>query len=217
MQHAEPIGLDGAEGLEVPSIRIPEGHWQPPEGKAARSFAYLLTRGMLLRRVSVRGGTSIELLSCGDCVLPWRDEAASFSQAEWEAIHSTRLAVLDLRPGSPLSRFPSVAARIVAAAVDRSRRLAVQSAIMSIVGVEDRLRALLWSLAERWGSSGPEGVVLDLDLPQSVLAEMVGARRPSVSTALGGLADRGLLRSRGDGRWLLLGSPPPVDAAPSDP
>ena len=40
------------------------------------------------------------------------------------------------------------------------------------------------------------------------LAGMVGARRPSVTTALGQLSARGAIERRPDGGWILRGDPP---------
>jgi len=37
---------------------------------------------------------------------------------------------------------------------------------------------------------------------------MVGARRPSVTTALGQLIARGAIERRPDGGWILRGAPP---------
>jgi len=37
---------------------------------------------------------------------------------------------------------------------------------------------------------------------------MVGARRPSVTTALGQLMARGEIQRRDDGEWVLKGTPP---------
>jgi hypothetical protein len=44
---------------------------------------------------------------------------------------------------------------------------------------------------------------------------MVGARRPSVTTALGQLMARGDLERRADGEWILRGDPP--ESAPAAP
>lgn len=193
--------------LQVPVMRLAPGPWQPPP-EGGDGLAYLVAAGMLLRRVRVEGGCSVELLAAGDCLLPWREETASFSRPEWQAVEHSRLAVLDLRPGAALSRWPAIAGAVAGRAIDRSRALALQAAIMSVVGIEERLHALLWALAERWGEVVPAGAELELNVPQGVLAEMVGARRPTVSQALGSLCDRGLLSSPRPGRWVLHGEPP---------
>jgi len=195
-------------GLQAPIVALASGPWEPPTEAEADGFGYLVVEGMLLRRVAIEGGCSIELLGEGDCLLPWREEPASFSRAEWQVVDRARLAVLDLRPGSVISRWPAIAATIAGRAIDRSRRFALQSAIMSIVGIEDRLHALLWSLAERWGEVVPGGTKLEINVPQVVLAEMVGARRPTVSLALGNLREQGLVETDGPGYWLLKGAPP---------
>ena len=195
-------------GLEAPVVALPPGPWEPPPQGEADGFVYLMVDGMMLRRVAIEAGCSIELLAGGDCLLTWREEAASFSCAQWEVVDRTRLAILDLRPGSAISRWPAIAVTIAGRAVDRSRRLALQSAIMSVVGIEERLHSLLWSFAERWGKVVPRGTEVELALPQQVLAEMVGARRPTVSLALGNLRGRGLVEFDGSGHWLLKGPPP---------
>jgi DNA-binding GntR family transcriptional regulator len=53
-----------------------------------------------------------------------------------------------------------------------------------------------------------DGVILPLPLTHKLLASMIGAHRPSVTTALGTLRTRGVLERRSDGAWLLRGSPP---------
>jgi len=54
----------------------------------------------------------------------------------------------------------------------------------------------------------PGGTQLEINVPQVVRAEMVGARRPTVSLALGNLREQGLVEADGSGRWLLKGAPP---------
>jgi CRP/FNR family cyclic AMP-dependent transcriptional regulator len=214
---AEPdlgVGLDERQrgaaerGLQVPVIRLLPGPWEPPREDNGGGLGYVVRSGMLLRRVTIDGGRSVELLGVGDFLFPWREEAASFSRAEWQVVDHARLAVLDLRPGSALSHWPSIGAEIAGRAIDRSRALALQSAIMSVVGIEERLNALLWALAERWGRTVTGGAELEVNVPQGVLAEMVGARRPTVSQALGALCDRGMVVSSRPGHWLLRGEPP---------
>ena len=89
---------------------------------------------------------------------------------------------------------------------ERAQRLAVSQAICQLNGVDRRLLALFWQLAERWGKVVADGVSVTLPLPHRLIAELVGARRPTVSTALGQLADRGLLTREGE-TWLLHGDP----------
>lgn len=204
----EPPERQRAErAVRAPALRLEAGRWRPPEREAA-AIGYLLWDGMLLRRVLIEGGSSVELLGPGDCLLPWQEEGTSFAQAEWEALEASQVAVVDLRQGSALSHWPTIAAAILERAVARSRALAVQAAIMSMIGIEERLQTLLWALAERWGRAVPGGIELEVGVPQAVLAEMIGARRQTVSTALGELRRRGALAMPGPGRWLLLDEAP---------
>ena len=112
-----------------------------------------------------------------------------------------------LAVGAPLEL-----AALLDRAARRAERLVVLQAIAHLTRVDDRLLALLWCLAERWGRVSPEGVLVSLRLSHRTLAAMVGARRPSVTTALGQLMARGEVERRADGEWILLGSPPePAD------
>jgi hypothetical protein len=205
--------LKTADGIDtqLPQICLEPGPWTLPE-EGDDELGYLVMSGMLLRRVMLAGGRSVELLGAGDLLLPWREERASFSTSEWHVVDRTQLAVLDLRPGSPLSQSPTATGAIASRAIDRSRTLALQSAIMSIVGIEERLLALLWSFAERWGTMVADGARIEVNVPQSVLAEMVGTRRPTVSLALGSLRERGLVVAAETGCWILTGEPPRVVA-----
>ena len=67
---------------------------------------------------------------------------------------------------------------------------------------------MLWELAERHGETQGDDGQLDVPLTHAVLAELVAAQRPSVSTALGSLESRGLpVRGAGAG-WQVR---PPRD------
>jgi CRP-like cAMP-binding protein len=95
----------------------------------------------------------------------------------------------------------------MARAIQRSRNLAVNMAIVHQARVDVRLNMLLWHLAGRWGRVRSEGTVLRMRLTHAVLAELVAARRPTVTSALADLARSGLLR-RGRAEWVLSGEPP---------
>jgi CRP-like cAMP-binding protein len=118
-----------------------------------------------------------------------------------------RIAVLDRRAAARLARYPELTGRLVAKALERSRNLATAMAIAHHARVELRLHMLFWHLADRWGRVRPEGVSVPLRLTHAILADLVSARRPSVSTCLGELSRRGVVQR--DGReWLLRGDPP---------
>jgi hypothetical protein len=51
-----------------------------------------------------------------------------------------------------------------------------------------------------------------LALTHRILGQLVGARRPTVSTALSELAEREELVRRPDGSWLLRGDPPDAES-----
>ena len=93
-------------------------------------------------------------------------------------------------------------------ALRRSRRLAVSAAIANTVGVEDRLLLLMWQLAELWGEKRRGGALLPFRLSHQTLADLVGARRPTVTLAVRALTQRELLERRESGEWMLPGSPP---------
>jgi len=127
---------------------------------------------------------------------------------EWTVLAPTRVAQLGPGFAAAAGPWPEVLMTLIDRAARRADRLAVLQAITHLTRVDDRLLALFWYLAERWGRVGPDGVALALRLPHRTLAGMVGARRPSVTTALGHLMARGEIERRPDGAWILRGSPP---------
>ena len=120
----------------------------------------------------------------------------------------TTLAVLDRRFAAEMAQWPEITAALFDRLSERSLRLATTQAISQLTRVDRRLKALFWHLAERWGRVGGDGVVIPLALTHRILGQLVGARRPTVSTALSELAERDELVRRGDGSWLLRGDPP---------
>jgi CRP-like cAMP-binding protein len=88
-------------------------------------------------------------------------------------------------------------------------------AIVHHARVDVRLHMLFWHLAARWGRVRGDGVTVPLRLTHTVLADLVAARRPTVTTALSELGRQGLVRSVDEG-WLLAGEPPGDGVALSD-
>ena len=142
---------------------------------------------------------------------PWRwDADGSHVHAEvgWVVLEPTRLAVLDHGLVLRMNPWPATGLELFARGTRRAHGLAVALAIAHHPRVEDRLVLTLWHLAERWGRVRPDGIVVPLPLPHQRLADLVGAHRPSVTTAMGELVRSGALSRQEDGVWMLHGAPP---------
>jgi CRP/FNR family cyclic AMP-dependent transcriptional regulator len=118
------------------------------------------------------------------------------------------VAVLDARFVAVARRWPQVLVAIVGRTVQRSHRLCVQLAIADLRRVDDRLLLFFWHLADRWGRVGPDGILVPLTVTHDVLAQLVCAQRPTVTSALQRLSKRGVLLRRRDRTWVLDPEPP---------
>ena len=173
----------------------------------------LILDGLVLRHVEIVGESGVELLGAGDVIRPWQvdaDFAWLPAEARWRVCEPSRFAVIAEDVQISLARFPAVLRNLVSRVEQRANTLALQLALAHVPRLEARLLALLWQLADRFGRVETTGVVVPIRLSQSTLAQLVFARRPSVTTALGRLADRGLPTRHGDGRITLHGAPPSV-------
>jgi CRP/FNR family transcriptional regulator, cyclic AMP receptor protein len=190
---------------------LPRGGWSGEQaGMAPDGIGLLVLGGLLIRRVGIAGGFGAELLGQGDMLRPWQGEGTESSLSRttgWRVLEPARVAVLDKRAATRFARYPELTGRLVARTLERARNLATTTAIVHHTRVEVRLQMLFWHLADRWGRVRPDGVVVPLRLTHSILADLVSARRPSVSTGLAELARRGLIRRDGS-VWLLSGEPP---------
>ena len=166
--------------------------------------------GRLIRRVGVDGRFGAELLGEGDLLRPWQGEDAPPTLPQttgWRVLEPARVALLDNRVAHRLARYPELTGRLVGRALERSRNLAVNMAIVHQPRVDVRLQMLFWHLAGRWGHVRSDGIIVPLHLTHTVLADLVAARRPTVSTALSDLVTRRVLRPIDEG-WVLTGDRP---------
>src|SRR4051795_12771826 len=203
--------------LVVRVHRLGVGVWDVSrlEGAGADHVGLLLLEGVVAREVIVADHVSAELLGPGDLLRPWQAPSNSSLlpvDVLWSVLSPSAFAVLDRRFAAELARWPEVTAALFDRLSERSLRLATTQAISQLTRVDRRLKALLWHLAERWGRVSGDGVIVPLALTHRILGQLVGARRPTVSTALGELAERGELIRRVDGSWVLRGSPPDASA-----
>ena len=210
--------------IVTPVLQVPRGMWNDIAGwddvvSLKRSgIGLLILDGLLLRRVGIDGRYGVELLGEGDVLRPWLTSGVGSSietTASWRAVAATRIAVVDDAATAAISRYPALVVEIVGRALRRSRNLALNVAIVHHTRVDVRLEMILWAIADRWGKVSPEGVRVPLRLTHEVLAELVAARRPTVSSTVSELARRGRVRSTSDG-WLLCGEPPAELSALTD-
>jgi hypothetical protein len=191
--------------IRVPALKAAAGPWSAPRTASRCHFGLLVIEGVLVRRVSLNGRTGAELLGGGDLIRPWaprvpRDTIAT--AISWQVLEPATMAVLDPAFARRVARFPQVAEALLERTTERARMLAVLQAASHIPGLEDRLVAVLWAIADRWGRVTADGVVVPIRLTHATLAELVGAARPSVSSALKLLERRDVLQRSGGG-WLL--------------
>jgi CRP/FNR family cyclic AMP-dependent transcriptional regulator len=198
--------------LQVHVSVVRRGPWDAARlSSAGRGHLGLLVLdGVLAREILLADTISTELVGAGDLLSPWHEADGSVLLAHdirWTVLDDLRVAVLDHRSASRLGRFPEVNSVLLERMSARVQRMGVSQAISQLNGVDRRLLALFWHLAARWGRVTPDGVAVPMALSHRLLADLVGARRPTVTTALTRLAERGELLHREDATWLLTGLP----------
>lgn len=215
----EPSERAAAERLLVPVSEAPVGPWRPPDLAAAGAGAlgFLVLDGLLTRRVVIADTRCTELIGRSDVIRPWSTDAAGLAsvpvEADWHVVdRPAKLAVLDRNVSRHLGRWPQITCELFDRTVRRAHWLTFQLAVCRVKGTETRLLMTLWHFADRWGKVLSDGVLVDLHLSHGTLGEIVGAQRPTVTTALGKLRTAEKLRATDDGRWLLLGQQPALQA-----
>ena len=154
----------------------------------------------------------VELIGPGDVMRPWTwDEAGSHVQAEvgWERARADEAR--GARPRAGHAHRPVAAARRRAVQPRHAPRAPPRGGARDRPPqrVEDRLLLTLWHLAERWGRvDAATGSSSRCRSATSGSRDIVGAHRPSVTTAMGALAEAGSVSRRDDGDWVLHGEPP---------
>ena len=193
--------------------RLSTGAWDVAgaEEPDAHHRGFLVVDGLITREVEVLGRRCVELIGAGDVIRPWSwDDEGSHVQAEvgWIVLEPSRLAVLDHHLVVRMTPWPQLGLELFNRGTRRAHALAVSLAIAHHQRVDDRLLLTLWHLAERWGRVSPDGIAVPLPLSHQRLADLVGAHRPAVTSAMGDLTRQGSISRREDRTWILHGSPP---------
>lgn len=195
------------------TVQYPPGDWpaKPESWGRPGNLGLLVVDGLLAREVSVGGYTCAELLGPGDVLQPWLhigpDESIT-TEVAWEVAEPVTAAILNREFCLNIAPWPEITAAIGRRIMQRAHWLAFHLAVCGLRRVDDRLLLVLWHFADRWGRVTPEGVRIDVRLTHDLLASVVGARRPSVTTALRRLTDEERLSPQPRSRWLLLGEAP---------
>jgi CRP/FNR family cyclic AMP-dependent transcriptional regulator len=207
---AEALGEDvttrARDRIGVATVMLEEGSWRPQSlAMATRgAFALLVCEGIIVRELELAGTLTAELVGPGDLVeFDMAEELLLSTQERWQVSSRAKVAILDKRVLPALHAWPALGARLIARGARQAARASEQRAISQLPRVELRIRALLWHLAERWGRMGPSGVVVPLELTHTALGHLVGARRSTVTLALGELSRLGMVVRRDDGAWIL--------------
>lgn len=195
-----PERLPHAGQLRARVVAVRRGAWNAGADAAASDVvAFVVLTGTLLRLVGVRHREAGELLGPGDLVQSRCDDDG----VSWRALEDVTLAPIDARLLADTAMVPELCGELMRATAARTNTVARQLVVAQWSSVDERIMAVMELIAERWGVVTRDGVLLPSLITHSVLAPLIGARRPSVTTALQRLARTGAVTRRNDGRWLL--------------
>ena len=181
---------------------------------AHRAFGAAVLEGLVMNAMRIGEQAGIQLLGPGDLLVS-RSELSPDWLADFEckSAGQVRLGLFGNELLAAAYRWPRVLQGLYACLGEQMQRLTAQLIICQLPRVEDRVLAMLWLLSESWGHVTPTGIRLPLSLTHDTLGALVGAARPTVTLALGKLADDGAIVHQDSG-WLLLKPPPHPSKAP---
>ena len=190
-----------ALSLAAGPVRIEQLHEQPGVGR--HLYGVLVLSGTIAIEVTIASRTCTRLIGPTELLL-FDDTESELVPLRWgwSVLEPAGVAVMDERLLTIARRWPALLIAIFQHGAPQTRNALLQQAISQLPRVEDRLLALMWTLAERQGVVRHDGVWLRLPITHDTLAQMIGARRPTVSLGLKNLSEQGLLKPEGNG-WLL--------------
>jgi len=198
---------DAQASAQATLVEVDRGARDAAELTGGHEAAYgvLLLNGLANRTVVLDRVVSAQLLGRGDLVRVGSDgeEALVPTAIRWIVLEPLTAALLDERFLLTVRRWPEIVAALFQRLAAQEERRDIHRALSQLPRVEDRIHALLWLLAERWGRMTGQGVILRLRLTHELIGQLVGAKRPTISLALKQLEERGAVHRRADGSWLL--------------
>jgi len=162
----------------------------------------LIVDGVIALDVQVGDRAVSELVGAGDLLTQWSgDEEVLLlaSETSSRVLVRARMAILDFDFAERIRPWPQILYALLRRTARRTMDLNVHRAATCHPRAEVRIALLLWHLAERWGTVGPNGVLVPLPLTHRLIGQLVGAERPSVSHALSRLANADLVTREPNG------------------
>ena len=179
----------------LPVVRWPRGA-EMPEPLGRLDTLYLIREGRLALFECTAAGHEImiSLLDSGNIY----STLGATPAATVTALEDAAITPLPGRAVEGLiARYPRLGRNLAEMLSDRIAVLRETVALVSEMRVEDRLRARLHQLADRFGVATRAGVELRLDLTHAQWASLVGASREAVTTAFSKLRGNGAVEMEG--------------------
>jgi hypothetical protein len=216
LRFVAPEDRELASKVAIPLLELANGDFDAVRAlHQAGAFGGIVIEGMLLHSMRLGDRVGLRLIGPGDLMsLPDSPRSILVANAICRVIAPGRLALFEGELLRAARRWPSIIGGLHARSGEQADRIATQLMICQLTRVHDRLLSLLWLLAESWGTVTTSGTLLPISLTHEALGRLIGARRPTVTLALGELTGAGAL-VREDRGWLLLQHPPgPGGASP---
>jgi hypothetical protein len=173
----------------------------------AGAFGAIILDGLVAHEIQLGGRVGVSLLGPGDLIVGRHGpDPLILSGSRWRPASPVRLALFRHQMLAAMQKWPELLVGMYVRVGQQLDRLAAQLMLCQLPRVEDRVLGLMWLMAESWGRVTGAGTRLTLDLTHELIGMMIGARRPTVTLALGELADRGAMIRQEDS-WLLLERP----------
>ncbi len=198
---ASLLGLDDSAPISAREIDVPRGA-AGLQRLDRLAHPAIVVEGVIMRTIVLGRRTSAALHGTGDVLSCSQPEPPPFA-VRCRALTPARIAIIDERTTAAIAADPRVASAIAGRVGRHNDELVLQSVITQLVSIEERLGVLLPHLADRWGTVSHEGVILPAFLSHTILAALVGVRRPSLTTAIATLAADALFTRLPDRRWLV--------------
>jgi CRP/FNR family transcriptional regulator, cyclic AMP receptor protein len=195
---------------------LPRGAWDAigDYGECADWMGLLVIDGFLARETTCAAEAVTEIIGPGDLLRPWDhdgDYPLEGITTAWQVLRPVTIALLDADFARRAAPWPALTVTILARIGRRARWLGLRLLISQLPGVPIRVFYLLWHLSERWGERIDGAMRVPVRLTHEQIAELIGAQRPSVSSAIASLRAEGVVRLPGNGWQIPLDTPALID------